>query len=165
MIMTQASVSERLQIHPIPCHSPFRSDFSVHCPRLPGLCILGHVTMIYPLLAMCCKHRFLPLLPGQEGVWIFMTVTIPGSMSVTVAQLLKAREQITANLALNMADNCFLVMFNKSCFFHMKINRVKTQPVLWGSDFWVLRWNLNWTTEMFEACLQYFLPWISKWMC
>lgn len=88
-----------------------------------------------------------------------------GSMSVTAAQLLKAREQIIANLAFNTADNCFLVLFNKLCFFHMKMNRVKTLPVLWGSDFRVLRWDINWTTGLFEACLHYFLPWISKWMC
>jgi hypothetical protein len=65
-----------------------------------------------------------------------MTVTILASMSVTVVQLLKAREQITANLAFNMADNCFPVLFNKSCFFHMKMNRGKALPVLWDSDFW-----------------------------
>lgn len=50
---------------------------------------LGHATSIYPLLTMCCKHRYLPLLLGQEGLWIFMIVTILASMSVTVAQLWK----------------------------------------------------------------------------
>lgn len=64
-----------------------------------------------------------------------MIVTVLASMSVTVAQLLKAREQITAKLAFNMADNCFPVPFNKSCSFRMKMNRGKAFPVLWGSDF------------------------------
>lgn len=62
------------------------------------------------------------------------------SMSVTTAPLLKAREQIIANLPFSMADNRFLVLFNKSCFFHMKTDRVRTRPALWGSDFRVLRW-------------------------
>lgn len=60
-------------------------------------------------------------------------------MSVAVVHLLKARVQITANLAFSMADNCFLVLFNKLYFFHMKMNEVKMLPVLWGSDFVVLR--------------------------
>lgn len=60
-------------------------------------------------------------------------------MSVTAVHLLKARVQITANLAFNMADNCLLVLFNKLYFFHMKMNGVKMLPALWGSDFVVVR--------------------------
>lgn len=60
-------------------------------------------------------------------------------MSVTVVHLLKARVHIVANLAFNMADNCFLVLFNILHFFHMKVNGVKPLSVLWGSDFVVVR--------------------------
>lgn len=84
--------------------------------------------------------------PSAPWVWGRGAVNIydsHDSMSVTIAPLLKAREQIIANLPFNMADNCFLVLFNKSCFFHMKMDRVRTPPDLWGSDFWVLRWDRN----------------------
>lgn len=69
-------------------------------------------------------------------------------MSVTAVHLLKARVQITANLAFDMADNCFLVLFNKLYFFHMKMNRAKLLPVLWGSDFVVARWDINRATTV-----------------
>lgn len=64
-------------------------------------------------------------------------------MPVTVVHLLKARVQITANLAFNMADNCLLVLFNKLYFFHMKMNGVKMLPVLWGRDFVVVNGDIN----------------------
>lgn len=51
----------------------------------------------------------------------------------------ESRVQIVANLAFNMADNCFLVLFNKLYFFHMKMNGVKMLPVLWSSDSVVVR--------------------------
>lgn len=75
-------------------------------------------------------------------------------MSVTVVHLLKARAQITANLAFSMADNCFLALFNKLYFFHMKMNRVKMLPVLWGSDFVVVREDINRVTRAFEGMLR-----------
>lgn len=92
---------------------------------------------------MLCKHRYLPLLLGCGGGGAVNIYDSHDSMSVTIAPLLKAREQIIANLPFNMADNCFLVLFNKSCFFHMKMDRVRMPPDLWGSDFWVLRWDRN----------------------
>lgn len=64
-------------------------------------------------------------------------------MPVTVVHLLKARVQITANLAFNMADNCLLVLLNKLYPFHMKMNGVKMLPVLWGSNLVVVNGDIN----------------------
>ena len=79
------------------------------------------------------------MLLGQEPLLIFMAATILASVSVTVVHLLRARVQITANLAFSVADDCFLVLFHKLHFFHTKMNGGKMLPVLWGGDFVVVR--------------------------
>lgn len=137
-----------------------------NCPGFQSQCVLEDLTLIHPLLAMCYKNRHLPLLLRQQQLWIFIAATILASMSVTVAHLLKARVQIIANLAFNMADNWGLVLFHKLYFFHMKMNGVKLFPALWGSDFCSREIGYKQKNKgCLKACLEYFLPWISKWMC
>lgn len=125
-------------------------DFSIALPRASESVRAGldSLTLIHPLLAMCCQHIHPPLLHGQEHLWIFIAATILAPISVTAVPLLKVRVQITANLGFNMADNCFLVLFNKLYFFRMKINGLKALPVLWGSDFVVVRDDINRVTRV-----------------
>lgn len=117
-------------------------------PRAPQSLCWESLALLHPLLATCRQHRPLPVLLGQKQLWIFIAATILASLSVTVVHLLKARVQITANLAFNMADDCFLVLFNKLHFFHTKMNRGKTLPVLWGGDLVVGRQDINTVTRV-----------------
>lgn len=145
--------------------SPQWGISALNCPGYPSQHVFDDLTLIHPLLAMCCKHRHTSSAPWAGTVMNIYGSHNSGFRVCHCCSSAEARVQIAANLAFNMADNCFLVLFNKLYFFHMKMNGVKMLCFM-GQWFCSSKRGYKQSNKgCLKACLESFLPWISKWMC
>ena len=96
-------------------------DFNIELPRASEpACVSDRLAPIHPLLAMCCKGRHPSLAPWAGAVMNIYCSHNSGSHVCHCCSSAESRVQIVANLAFNMADNCFLVLFNNCISFIWK---------------------------------------------